>query len=589
MNVNFLPKTLGKFLVHFLKPHRWALLLMTILFLATSVEKTIIPYFFKLIVDAVEAHSTSRELIFRALWPIIAQLIGMLILLETCFRAKGILNSFVMPKIMANIRCALLQYVQNYSIRYFQNVLVGDVASKISDMPGAVEHLIDIATEMYIPVFISAIMTIYLLSRIDLFITVQFFVWFVIHAGITFFCASKCSYYSYRHADALSKLRGVIIDSLKNIDNMKLFSARKSENQYIDKYQEEERKKNGAMLFYVEKVEIFLSITTVLQFLGTLVISTYRWQQGFLSVGDLVFIFATMTNVLSLAWWMALETTYVFEQVGYCKQSLSILHNAEEDLLCQKLRNESFQITNGEIEFRNVSFAYDASRKILENFNLKIKAGNKVGIIGYSGSGKSTLISLLLRRYEVDEGEILIDDVNTANICPNELRQHLVIVPQNVLLFHRSIAENIKYANPGISDEEMIEAAKRANCHDFILKLEDQYNTIVGENGLKLSGGQRQLIGVARAIVKKARIIILDEATSSLDIETELSLKKSLEEFILKENVTAIVIAHRIATLRQMDRIIVFHDGKIMGDGTHAELMANNAHYQKLWNIYTDV
>lgn len=561
---------------------------MTILFLATSVQNTVIPYFFKLIIDTIEKHDISRELIFQSLWPIIIGLIGMLIFLECCFRAKGIINSFVMPKIMTNIRCALLQYVQNYSISYFQNVLVGDVANKISDMPASVEHLIDIMIEMYIPVFISVIMTIFFLFKIDLFITAQFFAWFVMHTVITFFFASKCSEYSYRHANSLSKLRGVIIDSLKNIDNMKLFSALKTENKYIDTYHGDERKRNGAMLLYVEKVEIFLSITTVLQFLGTLLISTYRWQQNFLTVGDLVFIFGTMTSVLNLAWWMALETTYVFEQIGYCKQSLGILHNAEEDALRKNFKNDDFEITKGEISFKNVSFAYDASKKIMENFNLQIKAGSKIGIIGYSGSGKSTLISLLLRRYEIDEGEILIDSVNTANICQNELRQHLVIVPQNVLLFHRSIAENIKYANPEISDEEMIMAAKQANCHDFIMKLEDQYDTVVGENGLKLSGGQRQLIGVARAIVKKARIIILDEATSSLDIETELSLKNSLEQYILKEDVTAIVIAHRIATLRQMDRIIVFHNGKIMGDGSHDDLIANNEHYQKLWKIYTD-
>lgn len=589
MNNDYLPKTLGKFLVHFLKPHKWYLILMTVLFLATSIEKTVIPYFFKLIIDTIEKHDTSRELIFQSLWPILAGLIGMLIFLECCFRAKGMINSFVMPKIMTNIRCALLQYVQNYSVTYFQNILVGDVANKISDMPAAVEHLIDIVIEMYIPVLISAIMTIIILFKIDLFITAQFLVWFIIHTGITFFFSNKCSYYSYSHAMSYSKLRGVIIDSLKNIDNMKLFSARTTENKYIDKYQEDERKKNGAMLFYVEKVEVFLSITTVLQFLGTLLISTYRWQHGFLSLGDLVFIFGTMTNVLSLAWWMALETTYVFEQIGYCKQSLSILHNEEEDLLRKNSRNDDFEISRGKIEFKNVSFAYDASKKVLENFNLKIEAGSKVGIIGYSGSGKSTLISLLLRRYEVNSGEILIDNTNISNICQNELRKHLVIVPQNVLLFHRSIAENIKYANPEISDEEMIDAAKKANCHDFIMKLENQYDTIVGENGLKLSGGQRQLIGVARAIVKQARIIILDEATSSLDIETELNLKNSLETCILKDDVTAIVIAHRIATLRQMNRIIVFHNGIIVGDGPHDSLIKNNNHYKKLWDIYTDV
>lgn len=583
-----LPQKLSHFLIHFLRPYKWHLLLMSGLFLATSIEKTVIPYFFKLIVDVIEKNEMTREVIFSALFPIITALIVLLIFLECCFRAKGFINAYIMPRIMSKIRFDLLKYVQNYSIGYFQNILVGDVANKISEMPNAVEHLIDITIEMYIPVIISALISIGLLFKIDLLITGQFAVWFILHVIITFFFANRCSHYSYRHAMSLSRLRGVIIDSLKNIDNMKIFSAKRIENKYINRYQEDEKKRNFEMLFYVEKVEIFLSILTVFQFLGTLIISIWRWQNELLSLGDLVFIFGTMTNVLMLAWWMALETTYVFEQIGYCRQSLSILNNEEKpDIEDLQTAKKNFAITAGQINFRNVNFNYDKNRQVLNNFNLKIDAGSKVGIIGYSGSGKTTLISLLLRRYDIESGQILIDGVDIGEVDQNELRNQIAVVPQNVLFFHRSIAENIKYANPSISDEEMIEASQKANCHDFIMKLEDGYDTVVGENGLKLSGGQRQLIGVARAIVKKSKIIILDEATSSLDIETEQNLQNSLENYILKDDITAIVIAHRITTLRKMDRLIIVHNGEIVGDGSHKELIENNEHYKKLWEIYT--
>jgi ATP-binding cassette subfamily B protein len=241
-------------------------------------------------------------------------------------------------------------------------------------------------------------------------------------------------------------------------------------------------------------------------------------------------------------------------------------------------------ITSPEIEFQNVDFGYNKSDLIFQKLNLKIKAGEKIGLVGYSGSGKSSLVNLLLRYFKTNEGQILIDGQNIANVTEDSLRKNIAIIPQDTMLFHRSLLENIRYGNPSATDEEVIEASKAAHVHEFINNLPDKYNTYVGERGVKLSGGQRQRISIARAILKDAPILILDEATSSLDSHTEQLIQDSLNFLIDKQGKTVIAIAHRLSTLKHMNRVIVMSKGKIIEEGTHNQLLREHKSlYKKLW------
>jgi ATP-binding cassette subfamily B protein len=241
------------------------------------------------------------------------------------------------------------------------------------------------------------------------------------------------------------------------------------------------------------------------------------------------------------------------------------------------------RVSEGAIAFENVFFAYNPGQNLFRDKNILIPAGQKVGLVGFSGSGKSTFVNLILRLYDLESGAIRIDGQDIASVTQDSLREQIALIPQDPVLFHRSLRDNIAYARPDASDEDIIAASLQAHCHEFISAAKEGYNAIVGERGVKLSGGQRQRIAIARAILKNARILIFDEATSSLDSFTESAIQHSMQDMMRGR--TTIVIAHRLSTLTSMDRLLVFKDGSIVEDGTHAGLLAANGHYARLWNM----
>jgi ATP-binding cassette subfamily B protein len=272
------------------------------------------------------------------------------------------------------------------------------------------------------------------------------------------------------------------------------------------------------------------------------------------------------------------------EFFGNVSQGLDDLF-VKEDVL-DKNNAINFIVQSGEIYYKNIDFQYDNSLKLFSNLNLKINAGSKVALVGNSGGGKSTFIKLLLRYYDVQSGSIEIDKQNISEITQESLHKSISVIPQEISLFHRNIIENIRYGNPKATDEEVFQAAREANIHDFILTLENGYNTLVGERGVKLSGGQRQRIAIARSILKNAPILLFDEATSHLDSISEKLIQAALHN--LMKNKTTIIIAHRISTIMALDRILVFDNGVIVEDGTHEQLLNNSKIYSKLWQTQID-
>ena len=281
-----------------------------------------------------------------------------------------------------------------------------------------------------------------------------------------------------------------------------------------------------------------------------------------------------------MMWFTMSEVDEFNKAIGRCKQSLMSLMLPLEIL--DKPNATIMNCTHGKITFNNVKFHYKGTEPLFQNKSIEIKAGQKVGLVGYSGGGKSTFVNLILRLYDVTDGAILIDGQDIRDVTQDSLRGSIAMIPQDPSLFHRSLMDNIRYGRIDATDEEVISAAIKAHAHEFIEKLSQSYDSLVGERGVKLSGGQRQRIAIARAILKNAPILILDEATSQLDSVTESGIQESLWE--LMQDKTTIVIAHRLSTLLHMDRILVFDQGVIVEDGTHAELLANNGLYRNLWD-----
>jgi ATP-binding cassette subfamily B protein len=285
-----------------------------------------------------------------------------------------------------------------------------------------------------------------------------------------------------------------------------------------------------------------------------------------------------------MVWFISYQMTVFVRESGTINEALTLI-NAMHDVV-DAPDAQQLQINKGEIRFDQVTFKYQKRNLVFEDISVTLEPGKKVGLVGFSGAGKSTFVNLILRYYDITSGHILIDDQDIAKVTQNSLREHIAMIPQEPSLFHRTLMENIRYGRLDASDEEVIAASKLAHCHEFIEKLPEAYHSLVGERGVKLSGGQRQRIAIARAMLKNAPILILDEATSSLDSVTEKVIQESLTE--LMKGRTTIVIAHRLSTLADMDRILVFQHGKIIEDGTREELLRAQGYFAKLWDMQMD-
>lgn len=310
----------------------------------------------------------------------------------------------------------------------------------------------------------------------------------------------------------------------------------------------------------------------------------YGWVHHWVTLGDFTQVGMQSFWLLGFIWFVSYQMTVYAREIGIIGNALSLVRRGHD--LVDVPNARPLVVSQGEICFENVTFAYQKNRPVFRGLNLTIPAGENVGLVGFSGSDKTTLVNLMLRFYDIQAGHILIDGQDIAQVTQHSLRTQLAMIPQDPTLFHRSLLENIRYGRLEAIDEEVMHASKLAHCHEFIEKLDHGYQALVGERGIMLSGGQRQRIAIARAILKNAPILILDEATSALDSVTEKLIQESLHG--LMQNRTAIVVAHRLSTLSDMDRIIVFHHGQIIEEGTHAELLKAQGHFALLWNMQMD-
>ena len=354
----------------------------------------------------------------------------------------------------------------------------------------------------------------------------------------------------------------------------------------LDKYVAADQKRDWYFLWMFT----FQGLSFVIYQSICLVWLIYGFRDGKITAGDFALIITINIHIINSLWTLSKDISKYADTLGNIHQGLSIVYMPLE--ICDKAAAKNLVITQGEISFTNVEFNYANTDPLFKNKNIIIPSGQKVGLVGYSGSGKTTFVNLILRIFDVTSGKITIDNQDIRHVTQASLRNNIGMIPQDPSLFHRILMENIRYAKPDATDLEVITAAKKAAAHDFIKKLPNGYNALAGERGVKLSGGQRQRIAIARAILKNAPILILDEATSQLDSITESEIQNSLLELMQTvtnnshQNLakTVLVVAHRLSTLLYMDRILVFNQGKIVEDGSHAELLANDGMYKILWN-----
>ncbi|MFZ1365805.1 ABC transporter ATP-binding protein [Brachymonas denitrificans] len=503
-----------------------------------------------------------------------------LVALQTIVKHQALAINFPM-----RMRWNFHRLMLGQSMAFYAEEFAGRITTKIMQTALAVRDALFTTTDVVIGMGTYMITILLLTAGFDVRLMLPFLLWALAYALACWYFVPRLGQVSKAQANARAAMTGRITDAYTNIATVKLFSHTQREAGFARAAMDEFRATGYAQMRLVSQFEIANQVLMVALILGAGGLSLWLWMQGQVGIGAVAAVSAMALRLNGMSHWVMWEMTSLFESVGTIQDGINTLSRPRAVVDAPDARR--LEVTQGEVRFEDVRFAYRSdAAPVIEQLNLTIRPGEKVGLIGRSGAGKSTLVNLLLRFQDVQAGRILIDGQDVRSVTQDSLRQHIGMVTQDTSLLHRAMRDNILYGRPDASDAEMIAAAERAEAHDFILQLSDRegrtgYEAQVGERGVKLSGGQRQRVAIARVMLKDAPILVLDEATSALDSEVEAAIQRSLHT--LMEGKTVIAIAHRLSTIAALDRLIVLDKGQIVEQGTHQQLLARGGLYARLW------
>ncbi len=496
------------------------------------------------------------------------------------WRASGFSASATLPKISHDLRLKAYDAIDRQSYRFFSDHFAGSLISRGRALEMSCRDVWDIAWWSFWPLLVTFTASLVIMSQKSLWLGVMCASWLGALLLLNVIVGRKKLLTDKARAAKATQLTGQFSDAVTNSMNVSVFNGHEFERSLIGKTSLELNVFHKRSWRIMETNFTGQNIANTIFAIGILWYVFHLWTLGQISVGYFVFIQGVMMNLFNNTQQLGVVLRRLYESSAEAKEILEII-DLEPEIL-DKRGAKPLKYRTGNIDFHHVTFKYHDAL-VLQDFAVSISPKEKIALVGPSGAGKSTITKLLLRFFDLKTGSILIDGQDISKVTQKSLREHIALVPQESTLFHRSLKDNIRYGRRAASDKEVIAAAKKARCHEFISKLPLGYDTLVGERGIKLSGGERQRVAIARAILKDAPILILDEATSSLDSESEHLIQDALHA--LMQNKTVIVIAHRLSTIMEMDRIIVMQDGKVVDQGSHDDLRQKVGIYQKLWNI----
>jgi ABC-type multidrug transport system fused ATPase/permease subunit len=585
MNAPPLPNRLSRFFLYFAGQFRWGSLgLLLFPVLGRGVFASIAFATKQLTDTALNLHGP-----LRAAGPALAGPFALFAALVAarfvCDAATWLCSYHTRSPMLIRIKEEVFAYAQRLSPAYFESTLSGKIAHKAVMLPDQMLALFDMTVFDFVPG-----------AMFFVFVAAYFYVAspaFCAAAGlgiVVYFTGSlllgrECARRAAANNETRAAVTGRIVDVITNVRNVFQFANQSVEDRELKAYTGEERERRMALYRAVVRLRCSQYLLDIIMWIGFVGAALYGWVHGLMTAGDFVMVTTLTGSLLQTAYTLGQRIPDFYDQLGSAIESIDTL------IVPATVRDEpgagTLTVTSGAIRFERIAFAYEprgrgrGSRNIVNDFDLYIPAGQRVGLVGPSGAGKTTLMGLLLRMHDVTGGAIRIDGTNIREVTQESLRGAIGLIPQDTNLFHRSLLENIRYGRPDATDAEVIEAAKRAHAHEFIAELEYGYDTLVGERGIKISGGQRQRIAIARAILRNAPILLLDEATSALDSHSEQRIQEAMKEAMAGK--TVIAIAHRLSTVMDMDRLIVLERGVIVADGTHTELLLRGGLYAELW------
>ena len=539
------------------------------------------PLLYKRVIDAVSGGALP-EAVSGMLIETLIFLAITVFLYNAFYRVGDYALTYSQSNILKDLADDTFRKIVRHSYEFFSDTFTGSLVAKVRRYVRAFETIED---QVVFAVWMSGLRLIFAVAVLTYFskiLGIVFLGWFVLYVGFTALFVGKKFRKDVAEAEANSKVTGVLADVITNVLNVKMFASKEREFSYFAATTKEEEKLRRDAWYFQNLQFAFQGYFIAIFELAGMSVAVYLWLNNFISAGTILLMQIYIFTSFDIVWNIGRNFTRFMRALAEAKEMVDIFETPVS--VRDSEHPEECKIKKGEIEIKNVSFYYKRGTEVFENFSLHVRAGERVGLVGPSGAGKSTITKLLLRFADVQNGSILIDGQDISAIRQDDLRSKIAYVPQDPILFHRTLMENIRYAKPAATEKQVIRAAKLAHAHEFIVAFPDGYETLVGERGIKLSGGERQRVAIARAILKDAPILLLDEATSSLDSESEMYIQEALSE--LMKNRSTLVIAHRLSTIMQMDRIVVIEDGRIIEEGKHKELLkAKKGRYQKLWEI----
>ncbi len=567
------------FLIHYALKNKWIVLIALFFGALEVAAEKLSPLFFSKITGLF-----NEDTDFSAIKSKFFLFIGLYVVMELLSRAfyyitKKSIEVKLGPKLIKDIATDLFYYLHGHSLEYFSNNMAGKLADKVR---GAAEVASGISEDVlfFIRMFFNFIVTIIMFAAIDIMFSASYLAIVIISWMYFYHISKSISKKRKELAQSRSEVSANFIDAFQNIFFIKIFNAQKyEEKRFLNNMQEEGKKQKSYGLTDLAQSNIKFLFYTILN-ISYLIYALYLWKEGIIKAESVVLVFFLInqtSGIMEQLLYLVIKLNNKLAELEAHLEPFAVEHDIKDATNAKKLK-----VKEGKIEFNNISFAYKEGKDVFNNFSLTIKPKQKIGIVGASGCGKSTLINLLQRFYDIDSGSIKIGNKDIKKITQDSLRQNISLISQSTHLFDRSLKENIAYGKQNAKEEDIIKAAKNAYAHEFIKDLEEGYNTIL-KGTKKLSGGQMQRISIARALLEDAPILVLDEATSSLDSLSESYIQKSIAKLI--KNKTVIAIAHRLSTLKNMDRIIFIEDGKIIEDGTIKQLLSKKTKFKEFWNM----
>jgi len=578
------PNTLYAFCRHYTKGMEIWLIMLALSSAVIAITEVLLFSFLGSIVDWL-SQSDPKTFIENE-WPSLLAMGLVVVLVRPLVSAFGslVLHQTFLGNFPMRIRWNVHNYLIRQSMTYFQDEFAGRIATKLMQTALAVRETVMKMLDILVYVVTYFLGILFVTLAADWRMMLPFLVWVAAYAAAMRYFVPRMRKISAEQADARSLMTGRVVDSYTNIATVKLFSHSNREEAYAKESMDLFLNTVLRQMRLSSGLEIVITVMNSILFFSVAAIGIGLWLNGQIMPGAVAVALGIILRIWGMSHWIMWEMAALFENIGTVQDGINSISLPR--LVADKKGAQPIPAVKGNIKFDNVTFNYGSEKGIIEELTLDIPEGQKVGLVGRSGAGKSTLVNIILRFYDVEKGAITIDGNDISNVTQDSLRENLAMVTQDTSLLHRSVRENLLYGRPDATEEMMIDAAKQAEAHDFILELTDPagrtgYDAHVGERGVKLSGGQRQRIAIARVLLKDAPILILDEATSALDSEVEAAIQSQLQH--LMQGKTVIAIAHRLSTIAEMDRLIVMDQGKIIEDGSHDELLEKDGVYAQLW------